>query len=62
MPVGALAAVDGRPEHLADGLEAHAADGGELVRGQRGPYVPLDRSAAIRAPATAGSFTLTPPA
>ena len=35
--VPGIGAVDGRAEHLADGFEAHAADGGELLGGERRP-------------------------
>ena len=37
IPAGGPGAVDGRAEHLADGFEAHAADGGELPRSARTP-------------------------
>ena len=40
IPVAVGDAEDGRAEHLADGLEANAADRGELARGQRGPPRP----------------------
>src|SRR5208283_2754549 len=35
IPAGGPSAVDGRAEHLPDGLEAHAADSRELIRRQR---------------------------
>jgi hypothetical protein len=64
IPAGVAGGIHCRAERLADGLKAHAADGGERLTGQRG--LPRAAGPGARSPAPAlapaGSSSLTLPA